>query len=253
MEIKEVLSQLSPISLEMMDRVKLMDRTDVKYIISDSILPALIEEVKDDYHILETANTRAGNYHTLYFDTPKNKFYKDHHNGKRNRYKVRYRTYVDSGISFFEVKHKNKKGRILKERVQIEEVREQLGEKEMELLLRKMKKQPKLEARLENTFKRVTLIAKSGIERMTIDFDLQYIYNAEEMSMPGLAIIEVKQERYSRNSKMMDALRKRSIRPERMSKYAIGMSIFSGEKANRFKAKHIRINKILAEDDRYVD
>ena len=123
----------------------------------------------------------------------------------------------------------------------------------MELLQRKMKKQPKLEARLENTFKRVTLIAKSGIERMTIDFDLQYIYNAEEMSMPGLAIIEVKQERYSRNSKMMDALRKRSIRPERMSKYAIGMSIFSGEKANRFKAKHIRINKILAEDDRYVD
>ena len=52
MEIKEAVSELSPISLEMMDRVKLMDRTDVKYIINESVLPELISEVKEHYHIL---------------------------------------------------------------------------------------------------------------------------------------------------------------------------------------------------------
>ena len=248
MEIKEAVSELSPISLEMMERVKLMDRTDVKYIINDSILPELLFEIKDDYHILETANTRMASYQTLYFDTPKNKFYKDHHNGKRNRYKVRYRTYIESELSFFEIKHKSKKGRIIKDRIKVDSIKRELEEEEWKLVEEKMKKRPNLEARLENTFRRMTLIAKNGIERMTIDFDLQFQYNQQEQAMPSLAVIEVKQERYSRDSRMMDALRKRSIRPERMSKYALGMSIFSGEKANRFKAKHIRINKITADD-----
>ena len=231
-----------------MDKVKLMDRTDVKYIFNDHILASILDEVKDDYYMLEVGVTRMAKYTTLYFDTKKNRFYLHHHNGKRNRYKVRYRKYVDSNLTFFEIKYKNSKGRVIKDRVKVDDIKQELGEEELVLLHKKINKKIKVEPRLENHFNRITLVAKEGIERLTIDFNLKFNYNQESEGFPALAIAEVKQERYSRESKIMDVLRKYGIRPDRMSKYAIGMSIFSGEKANNFKAKRIKINKIILDD-----
>jgi hypothetical protein len=92
-------------------------------------------------------------------------------------------------------------------------------------------------------------VAKGGNERVTIDFDLAYSYNKEIEGFQGLAIVEVKQERHSRDSKIMKILREYGVRSGKMSKYAIGMSIFSGEKANNYKEKRIRINKIITDDN----
>ena len=248
MKIEEQINKFNPISLDMMDRVKLMNRVDVKYIFSESILPHVLERISDHYFVLDTSSTRIASYQTLYFDTKKNKFYLHHHNGKRNRFKVRYRKYIESELTFFEVKYKNNKGRVIKDRIEVEDIKEELGEKELALVLKKMKKSLILEPRLENKFNRITLISKNGIERLTIDFNLSFLFNKVSEGMPDLAIAEIKQERYSRDSKIMEVFRQFGLRPERMSKYAIGMSIFSGEKANNFKAKRIRINKITQHD-----
>lgn len=248
MKIMDTIKQFSPISLEEMDKVKLMNRIDVKFIFNEHILGDVLNKIKEDYHILEVAGVRAANYKTLYFDTKKNKFYLHHHNGKRNRYKVRYREYIDSGNTFFEIKYKNSKGRVIKNRVAVDSIQNELGEEELKLLHKKVGKNTKVEARLENRFKRITLVAKEGIERVTLDFDLQYNYNQQIEGFPDLSIAEVKLERYSRNSKLMETLREFGIRPDRMSKYAIGMSIFSDEKANNFKEKRIKINKIIRDD-----
>ena len=249
MKIIEIIEQFTPTSLEEMDKVKLMNRVDIKFIFNEHILPEVLDKVKEDYFILFTAGTRMANYKTLYFDTKKNKFYLHHHNGKRNRFKVRYREYIDSGITFFEIKYKNNKGRIIKDRVPVEEIKQELGEEELQLLRKKVGKKTVVEPRLENCFNRITLVAKKGIERVTLDFNLSFKYNQLEEGFPDLAIAEVKQERYSLNSKLINVLREFGVRPDRMSKYAIGMSIFSDEKANIFKEKRIKINKIIRDDN----
>ena len=63
------------------------------------------------YKCVEIENKRVSQYQTLYYDTKDMKLYNEHHNGHLNRYKIRHRTYVDSNLSFLEVKFKNNKGR----------------------------------------------------------------------------------------------------------------------------------------------
>jgi hypothetical protein len=211
-------------------------------------LADILSLIKDDYFILVAGGTRTANYVTLYFDTAKNKFYIQHHNGKLNRYKVRYRQYVDSKLTFFEIKFKNNKGRVIKDRIKVDAIKTELGEAELAMVRKKIAKKIKLEARMENRFNRITLVAKEGIERVTLDYNLRFNYASENEGFPSLAIAEIKQERYSRDSKIMEVLRHFGVRPDRMSKYAIGMSIFSGEKANNFKEKNLKINKIIQDD-----
>ncbi len=248
MQLTKEIEQFLPITLEEMEKVKLMNRTDVKFIFNDKILPDLLDKVKDDYFILVAADTRIASYKTLYFDTAKNKFYIHHHNGKRNRFKVRYRKYIESELTFFEIKYKNNKGRVIKTRIKVEDIQQSLGEEELQMVRKKIRKNIELHPRLENNFNRITLVAKEGIERLTLDFNLSFTYNNELDGIETLAIAEVKQERYSRDSKIMEVLRQFGVRPGRMSKYAIGMSIFSDEKANNFKEKRIRIDKIIQDD-----
>ena len=72
------------------------------------------------YKVLTISGLRQGRYETRYFDTADYEMYTKHHNGKLNRYKVRFRTYVDSEMNFFEVKFKTNTGRTRKSRVKCE-------------------------------------------------------------------------------------------------------------------------------------
>jgi hypothetical protein len=109
-EVRDLLNGFEPITLAEMDGVKLMDRTDQKFIFHISKLPDLLRAVQQNYRALEVSGTRMSRYETLYFDTPEYTLFTQHHNGKTNRYKIRMRRYVESDLQFFEVKHKNNKG-----------------------------------------------------------------------------------------------------------------------------------------------
>ena len=89
-----------------MDEVKLMNRTDTKFVFEYSLLNKLMEEIKAHYYVLDIDGIRLNAYRSLYFDTEDFKFYYEHHNGKKNRNKVRYREYMDSGLCFLEIKKK---------------------------------------------------------------------------------------------------------------------------------------------------
>src|SRR5687767_7859268 len=115
--ISEALLQFAPISLDEMDGVKLMDRTDTKFLFKAEQLPAFLEQLATSYRVLEINDRRICRYETLYFDTADFQLYLCHQNGKLNRYKVRFRRYVESDVSYFEVKLKNNKGRTIKTRV----------------------------------------------------------------------------------------------------------------------------------------
>lgn len=99
-EVLSKLNQFNPITLQEMDGVKLMDRTDTKFTFNIQQLPEILEEAKEYYRILEVESNRISRYKTLYFDTEDFDLYNEHHSGKLNRYKIRHRTYVESNLGF---------------------------------------------------------------------------------------------------------------------------------------------------------
>ena len=128
------LGQFSPISLEQMDQVQLLDRIDTKYILNQTQLAELLEKIADEYFVLNIDGQILHPYETLYFDTPAFDLYKMHHNGRQNRYKLRFRKYVNSGIAFFEVKLKTNTHRTIKRRVLVGNIAESLTKNQQQFI-----------------------------------------------------------------------------------------------------------------------
>ena len=118
--IKILLQEFTPISLSEMEESALMKRSDTKFLIPSHQFPHIIKNLTADYFILEINQNRLMTYHSLYFDTSDLKFYHDHHNKKSNRTKIRLRQYVESNLSFLEIKKKNGKGITKKTRMMID-------------------------------------------------------------------------------------------------------------------------------------
>ena len=103
-EISKITASFSPIKLAEMDNVKLMSRSDTKFAFKFSKLPELLNQMMPFYKVLEINGKFIHDYKSLYFDTDDRKFYLDHHNGRVNRNKVRFREYVGSDLTFLEIK-----------------------------------------------------------------------------------------------------------------------------------------------------
>ena len=117
LNLEITLAAFEPISLTEMDRVKLMNRTDTKFAFHYDKLAFFLAEIKSHYQILTINDTNTPHYESLYFDDHQFRFFKDHHNGKGDRFKVRIRKYVESNLFFLEIKHKFK-GRTDKKRIE---------------------------------------------------------------------------------------------------------------------------------------
>ncbi|WP_163629739.1 polyphosphate polymerase domain-containing protein [Paludibacter sp. 221] len=252
--INPVLNAFDPISLEEMDKVKLMNRIDTKFLISQEQLPYLLKRALGQYRVVEIDGLRACPYSSIYFDTEDFYMYTVHHNGKLNRYKIRMRSYINSGISFLEVKRKSNKGRTSKKRIKIDVRNFQgvfLNEEEQIFI---QEKSPfsyvDLRPSLQNFFNRITLVDKDETERVTIDVNLQFRpVGAESYNgVNGLVIIEMKQDGAAK-SHFREYLNELSVLPIGMSKYCLGMILTNpAVKSNRFKKKIRYINKLTNSD-----
>ncbi len=108
------------ITLEMMKSVKLMNRTDSKYVGPAARLEPLLSAAIDmGYSVQAVGEKFIAEYDTYYFDTPSCDCYLMHHNGHLTRQKLRTRLYKDSSHAFIEIKNKNNRGRTKKKRMQI--------------------------------------------------------------------------------------------------------------------------------------
>lgn len=230
-----------------MDEVALMNRTDTKFIIPESEIPELLYELVDNYRALEVAGKKMSDYNSRYFDSTNRDYYHEHHRGKAGRTKVRIRTYVDSHISFLEVKVKDKKGNTDKQRRAIDGFVDHFEGVHQDFLMSLGIDAGSLNSTLENAFSRITLVNNTAVERATIDTSLSFDGRpAVSGSKGGLAIIEIKQPGLNRTSPLFMALKKKGIRPYSISKYCIGMALLYPElKQNLFKPKLLRVKKIL--------
>lgn len=246
-DIRAVLAEFAPISLDQMENVKLLDRMDTKFLTTEEHLLEILESVRDDYRVLTHCGVQAHLYHTQYFDTPDRLLYMVHHNDHRDRYKVRARAYLDSGVVFLEVKHKTPKRRTIKQRMPIDAIPMILEGEHARFVDAFSPVQPQiLEPVIWNMFHRITLVSKTRRERLTVDVGLRYGWAGREGELPGIAVIEVKQPKFSIQSDFVQQLRRRHIWRMGFSKYCAGMSeIYPHLKANRFKPRRLYIARLL--------
>jgi hypothetical protein len=227
-----------------MDGVALMNRTDTKYLMSVEQLESVLQEVAHHYRILDIKGVRSNHYQSQYYDTADFYFYRRHHSGKQNRLKIRKRMYVESNLTFLEVKFKSNKGRTEKNRTKLDGLNSELSHENEEYIHETSHFEEHLEPKLMNLFERITLVDQNLPERITIDLNLSFVVDEHSVEIPDLVIIEAKQERQNRHSVFLQALKKRLIRPESMSKYCLGIALLTDQKSNMFKEK-IRTIKSL--------
>lgn len=184
-------------------------------------------------------------YETLYFDTPAYKLYLDHHNGRTNRYKIRYRKYTDSNTIFFEVKYKNNKGRTIKSRVKRKNIYETIEGKALELITSTTPlHSEKLEPKLWVNYSRITLVNKFIPERLTLDIDLNFKNGEQEIGFKNLVIAEIKQEKIH-DSPFTNVMKTNHLRQGSISKYCFGViSLIDNIKKNLFKQYLLSVYKI---------
>lgn len=246
----EILERFEPISLDEMDGVKLMNRTDTKYTFNREQFAAVMQQVLPQYRILEIEGKRASRYKTLYYDTSDYRLYARHHAGGLNRYKIRHRTYLESNIGFLEVKFKSNKGRTVKDRIRKKEV-PLLWEADTETFLKEMLPfdPHTLKPVIWVNYSRITLVNKTSAERVTIDIDLEYEQGDVRKNLSNLVIAEVKQERRAA-SPFIKAMKRFHIREGAISKYCMGIALTGGEnvKRNNFKEKLLNLKHIIYDD-----
>ncbi len=235
----KTIASFNTIQLNQMDKVNLMNRVDSKFVFHDICLNAILEEIRDDYRVLEIDSQRIFRYNSLYLDTEDYCMYKQHHNGKPRRVKLRYRTYCDTGDIYFEIKQRQNTMRTHKFREKVSAIPQCLGEIEQALLNEaNIHFQSELEHKLAVGYKRITLVANDGIERVTLDTYLVFDNFITQVTHPHLIIAEIKQKRFSRISPFVHALRTRNIKEQSISKYALGLiELSTNIKSNAFKSK----------------
>lgn len=261
--LQRIIAQYDPISLEQMSGIKLMNRTDTKFVTSERVLYELLQLASHDYFAQEIDGERLARYFTAYFDTADNHMYIMHQNGHLNRQKVRIRSYVDSGLNFLEVKTKDNHGRTKKKRTTMQNF--DPHDHPHDIVFRRQNEEfvvydeffhkhlmiapESLTQQLENNFKRITLVNKARTERLTIDTSLRFqnLVTGNKCDLTGLAIIELKRDGML-PSPILDMLRQLRIKPSGFSKYCMGQAFTNGAlKQNRFKERMRRVERFLAD------
>jgi len=243
------------IRLGELNSASLLNRVDSKFWFSVELLPDLMEEILDHYLLLSIKDDAFQFYRTYYFDTPQDGFYLDHHNGRNRRVKVRIREYVNSDLSFLEVKQKLNTGKTCKHRQQIEAPKPLLTQSESTFIGPYIGVPPsELEVKIQNQFQRITLVNRNLRERCTLDMNIQFQDNHRQIRLGDIVVLELKQERRDVPSLLAQTLRNRKLRPRGFSKYCVGRALLEpGLKQNRLKPalQRIRPHTFAEPVDRY--
>ena len=243
------LERFDPVGLSCMGTTATADRIDTKFLLTPDQLLASLDFLRDSYRVLEIDSVRLHRYRTLYFDTGAFDLYLRHHNGGRNSYKVRSRQYLDSGRSFLEIKQKVRSNRSVKTRTETSGLVTQLTPESHGFIAAHSPVDSRwLEPKLWNGFDRVTLLSRTGPERLTLDIRLTYHNAVDHAALPEIAVVELKQEELDRTSIVFRHMSSLGVRRTGFSKYCIGVPLlYPNVRHNRIKPK-LRLIHRLAEE-----
>lgn len=217
---------------ELNQKAAMLERLDNKYVLKADALASAVPDLVRKFEVLEIDGLRAFTYDTCYFDDADLHSYYDHHQGRRQRIKVRVRRYVDAALCFVEVKLKDKRGATVKKRMPYE--LNKFGTLDAAALAHVRQNFEALYQRpfehtlapvLNMSYRRITLVATDGGERMTIDFDIRF-HGANGALGPASDMFIVETKSAQGRGLADDVLRGLHQRPtSACSKYCVGMSM----------------------------
>ncbi|MGY3519125.1 polyphosphate polymerase domain-containing protein [Micromonospora sp. PTRAS2] len=231
-----VLADLAPIDLaELTGRAALQTRFDRKYLLPTAEVPGLLAGLDPGTQVLEIDGRRSFRYESVYFDTPDLVSYRLTAHRRRRRFKIRTRTYVDSGLCWLEVKTEGTRGGTVKHRLPyhpgdsgtlspgrtfVDGILATLGTGGGTGLA--------LASTLTTRYLRSTLFLPTTASRATIDLGLCWEGgHGARLELPGLAIVETKTG--STASHVDRLLWSHGHRPVAVSKYATGLAALRPE------------------------
>lgn len=247
--LMSIANVMQPITLDEMKSIRLMNRTDTKFVTNVPMFLRLLDMAHDSYYIQVINGKRISRYRTVYWDDPQDhKMYRMHESGRKTRTKVRVRTYVDSDLTFLEIKKKDNHGKTKKSRTKVSSIPAVMETAEGEDFLNAKTgfSFKALRPAVGNHFNRITLVNKAKTERLTIDFDLQFdnFETGAEGRVDNIVVVELKRDGRV-YSPILEMLRTLRIKPLGFSKYCIGsMLTNSSLPTNLFKERLHRINRI---------
>lgn len=245
------LGDLAPIGLEELTaHAELQTRRDRKYVLPLGELSALLPALGRDTRILDIGGIRLFRYASVYFDTPELTCFRLTALRRRRRFKIRTRSYLDSGLCWLEVKTEGARGGTVKTRLEyvrddhsdvapgrwfVDAVLEDLAVADTAALT--------FAPILRTHYLRSTLYLPASQSRVTVDIDLAWAdvggahpspahpspahpspahLSRADLALPALAVVETKSRAAA--SEVDRLLWARGHRPTPISKYATGLA-----------------------------
>lgn len=246
------MADLEPIGLAEVERAAaLQTRVDRKYLVPEALVDDLLAEAIPGARVLVVDGRAEHDYASVYFDTADLAAYRGAAGRRRRRFKVRTRSYLDSGTTVLEVKTRGGRGETVKRRTAHAAhptrldgaarafVRAELGD-----LLPEQPLVPTLATR----YRRTTVVDPRVPMRMTIDTGLRCVDLAgepaghggahdnsgrDQVALADRAIVEIKSG--GRPTPADRWLWAHGHRPIAMSKYAVGVAALRGLPGNHWR------------------
>lgn len=219
----------------------LQTRVDRKYVIPVLQARQLLASLDSGVRVLEMDGLRTFEYDSVYFDTPRMDSYLLAARGRRRRFKIRTRTYVDSAASFLEVKTEGAREATVKERIPYSPgdrsriTAEGLAYVNVTLAaaVGSVPAGP-LGPVLESRYRRTTLFLPGSCSRATLDEAVTWQRPGQSAwLLAGSVVLETKSD--SAAGPLDRYLWASGIRPSRISKFATGLAALCPElPANRW-------------------
>lgn len=227
-----MMPRLDPIGLdELIAEAELLTRVDRKYVLSAEEAGTVLADLPSATRVLTMEGRRSFAYESYYFDTEDLLSFRMAAHGRRRRFKLRTRSYVDTEDAFLELKTRGARSATVKDRIDYEfTARDELTDVGrtyaavgLENLGLHSLDVSDLLPTLATRYNRTTLLAPNGGGRATIDASLSWeLADGQELRVPGLIIIETKSG--LRTGDLDRLLWRHGVRPSTISKYGTGLA-----------------------------
>jgi hypothetical protein len=243
--LDEALATFEPISLAgANDVAALQTRIDRKYLVEEATLRELLDASAPTLRVLEIDGELSCDYRSTYFDTDDFALYRAAVQGRRQRYKVRSRTYGETGPCFLEVKAKGRRGANVKSRIgycrRDHDAITADGHDFIEEITGGHDLASALQPVLTTEYTRSTLIDPTSRTRLTFDRRLRCTDGIGGAAVLDAIVVETKSARAP--SPADQWLWTHHVRPSKISKFGTGLAAIRPElpanKWHRIIARH---------------
>jgi hypothetical protein len=213
---------------DLVDRAALQTRLDRKYLVTVPVLHAMLAETAGSTAALDIDGRRIFDYSSVYFDTADLLCFREHRQGRRRRFKVRTRCYLNSGDCLLEVKAVGPRDQTIKRRM---DYRTQdaarlspAGRAFAADILAQHPAVPALRPTVRTDYRRVTLLDRRTDSRVTVDVDLRFLGAGSSVAAPAsTVVVETKSAGAPGVADL--ALRRLGVRPVSVSQYCLGVAL----------------------------